>query len=89
MGIFKMFKKKTNEEKNTDDRELIAANAEAVKAMIALASDEDVKAELMKLENEIRYIIPLTEERAMNADKKIKNLIGDLKIAVAERKAMI
>ena len=86
MGIFNIFKKKTEAEKNTDDRELIASNAEAVKAMTVLASDDEVKAELTRLENDIRYLIPLTEERAINADKKIRNLIGDLKIELVKDK---
>ncbi|MBO7293206.1 MAG: hypothetical protein J6V07_04655 [Clostridia bacterium] len=87
MGIFNIFKKKTDAEKNTGDRELIAANAEAIKAMTALTSDGEVKAELTRLENDIRYLIPLTDERAMTADKKIRNLIGDLKIELVKDKS--
>ena len=67
------FKKKTNAEKNKTDREMIESNSKMMEALIVLTDNADLKAEFKIIEEQIKYIIPLPEDKAADADKKIKN----------------
>ena len=75
-GIFKNRKA----EKNQADRDLIAANSGAVEALVILAYNDELKAQLKDIKEEIKYIIPLVADKAYTMDKKISGIIGDLKI---------
>ena len=80
------FKKKTNNVKNNNDREIIEANASAMEPLFVLAKDEELKAEFKKIQEQIKYIIALPDSKAMDYDKKIKNAISDIKIELVKDK---
>lgn len=80
-----IFKRKTNAQKNMNDRELIEKNAGAIGTLISIAS-EDMVEELKLLQEEVKYIIPLVDSKAYDIDKKIRNLIDDLKIEIVKAK---
>lgn len=80
-----LFKRKTNAQKNLNDRELIEKNAGTLQSLISIATEEMVE-ELKKLQEEVKYIIPLVDSRAYDLDKKIRNLIDDLKIELVKAK---
>ena len=68
-----------------DDRELIATNAKSIEALIVLSEDNDeVIDELKDLQEKIKYLMPSTDAKVVDYDKKIKNLIGDLRIALTK-----
>ena len=84
MGLF--FKKK-NSEKAADDKDLVSENERSVDALIILAqqaNDEQFTEQLKQLKEQIKYLIPSTEDKVRDYDKKIKNLIGDLRIALVK-----
>ena len=83
--MFAFFRKKKSV-KNQNDRELIEVNSNHIDTLIVLASDEAMKNELKELKEVIKYIIPLAGDKAHSYDKKISELIGDLKIELTKDK---
>ena len=81
--MFGIFKKKASVQ-NTMDRELIEKNSGSVDALIVLAYDDAMKAKLKALKEQIKYIMPLVDEKAYNMDKKVSALIGDIKIELSK-----
>ena len=72
-------------DKNKEDRDLIAANSRAVEALLVLAeNNEEFKKELRELQEQIKYLVPSPKEEVLEFDKKIRNLIGDMKIALTK-----
>lgn len=77
------FRRKKAAEKNADDRELIEANSKAIEALLILAeNNEQLSADLKELQEKLKYLMPSTDSKVIDADKKIRNLIGDLRIAL-------
>ena len=81
--MFGIFKKKASVQ-NTMDRELIEKNSGAIDALVVLAYDDAVKAKLKALKEQVKYIIPLVDEKAYSMDKKVSALIGDIKIELSK-----
>ena len=84
MGLF--FKKK-NSVKSAEDKDLVSENERSVDALIILAEqakDEEFVEQLKQLKEQIKYLIPSTEDKVRDYDKKIKNLLGDLRIALVK-----
>ena len=84
MGLF--FKKK-NSVKSAEDKDLVSENERSVDALIILAqqaNDEQFVEQLKQLKEQIKYLIPSTEDKVRDYDKKIKNLLGDLRIALVK-----
>ncbi len=72
-------------DKNKEDRDLIEANSRAVEALLVLAeNNEEFKKELRELQEQIKYLVPSPKEEVLEFDKKIRNLIGDMKIALTK-----
>ena len=70
-----------------EDRELISENERSVDALVILAQqtgNEQFIVELKQLKEKIKYLIPSTDDKVRDYDKKIKNLIGDLRIALVK-----
>ncbi len=82
------FKKKSKAESNKKDRDLIEANSQKMDALIVLA-DEELKKDLEKIKEEIKYIIPLTDDKAYKMDEKMRNLIDDIKIELVKDKSAV
>ena len=83
--MFGLFRKKASV-KNQNDRELIEVNSNTVDTLVVLASSEEMKTELLELKETIKYITPLTGDKAFSLDKKIGGIIGDLKIEMTKDK---
>lgn len=84
--LSKIFKKrKSVAEKTLDDRELVATNSKAMDELIVLAKDnEDIIEELKSLQETMKYLVPSDDSKVIDYDKKIKNLIGDMRIALTK-----
>ena len=82
------FKKKSKAESNKKDRDLIEANSQKMDALIVLA-EEELKQDLEKIKEEIKYIIPLTDDKAYKMDEKMRNLIDDIKIELVKEKSTV
>lgn len=84
--LSKIFKKrKSVAEKTLDDRELVATNSKAMDALVVLAKDnEDIIEELKSLQETMKYLVPSDDSKVIDYDKKIKNLIGDMRIALTK-----
>ncbi len=80
-----LFRRKTDAQKNMNDRELIEKNADAIGALKSIATEEMVEV-LKLLQEEVKYINPLVDSKAYDLDKKIRNLIDDLKIEIVKAK---
>ena len=57
-------------------------------ALIVLA-EEELKQDLEKIKEEIKYIIPLTDDKAYKMDEKMRNLIDDIKIELVKDKSTV
>lgn len=85
--FFFMRKKRrgTDGDRNKEDRDLIAANAASVEALLVLAENNaELIAELKELQEKIKYLMPSVKDDVFELDKKITNLIGDLRIALTK-----
>ncbi|MCH5162060.1 MAG: hypothetical protein J1G38_01045 [Clostridiales bacterium] len=79
------FRRKKDSEKNIDDRELIESNSKAIEALLVLAEDNaELSDKLKELQEKIKYLVPSTDSKVLEADKKIRNLVGDLRIALTK-----
>lgn len=79
------FKKKKNSEKVKQDRDLISENEKAIDALIILAvNNPDLINEFKQIKEKIKYLIPSEKDNVRDYDKKIKNLIADLRIVLVK-----
>ena len=79
------FRRKKASEKVENNRELISHNARSMEALVVLArEDEELKQKFRKLEEKIKYLTPSTDGKVLDYDKKIKNLIEDLRIVLVK-----
>lgn len=80
------FKKKPAEQVKTD-RELVEFNGNSVESLIVLAGDySEIVNELKILKEQLKYLIPSEKSKVMDYDKKIKGIIGDLRIELTKMK---
>ena len=78
-----LFGKKKTADVVKQDREDIATNASKMDALIVLAGDNvEVKKEMEELKEQLKYLRPSEDSKVNDYEKKIKNLIDDLKIAL-------
>lgn len=78
-----LFKKKKIADVLREDREDIATNANKVDALIVLAGDNlQMKQDLCELKEQLKYLRPSEDKKVNEYEKKIKNMIDDLKIAL-------
>lgn len=79
------FRKKKAAVKNSEDREIIEHNSKAIDALLVLAEENDeFKGELLELQEKLKYLVPSADSKVIDGDKKIRNLIGDLRIALTK-----
>ena len=80
-----LFKRKNAADKAKENRELIAANSNAVDGLIVLAgTNDELIAELKDLKEKLKYLIPSDNVKVVDYDKQIKNMLGDLRIALTK-----
>lgn len=78
------FKKKASE-KTHEDKELIEQNYKSVESLIVLAENNPSLTEQLKeLQEKLKYFIASEAKEIQNYDKKIKDLIGDMRIALTK-----
>lgn len=79
------FKKKTNADIVKENRELISRNERQIETLMVLAGEnkEFIKT-LSLLQEKIRYLTPSEKESVTDYDKRIEDLIGDLKIELTK-----
>lgn len=79
------FGKKKTSVKVGNDRELISENAKAMDALIILSKDNELLVQKLRgIKEKIKYLIPSENGKVYDFDKKIKNLIGDARIALVK-----
>lgn len=84
------FKKKDTAEKTKEDRDLIKENADAVEALIILASDnEEFVRKLKAVQEKLRYLSASADSKILDYDKAIKNKLGDLRILLTKNEGEI
>lgn len=74
------FKKRRMAADNKEDRELIDFNSKSIDVLIALTENAAFQSELKKIQEEIKFLIPSSENKVYDYDKKIKAHIEDMKI---------
>ena len=79
------FFKKKKSVANSEDRELIESNSKSVDALIVLAGDnsEYIK-DLQELKEKLKYLMPSPDSKILDYDKKIKNNLDDMRIALTK-----
>ncbi len=68
-----------------DNREMVESNARVLSVCVELA-EGNLRESVERVYDAVRYMIPTTSAGAMQADKKIGALAGDLKIALSKGK---
>ena len=80
-----LFGKKRAKDKVSGDKDLIEENAKAIEALLILAeNNEEMKSELKSAQEKIKYLPPSEDSKIFDFDKKIKNLIEDMRIALVK-----
>ena len=77
-------KKKTTTKLIAEDRELIATNQKSIETLITLSTNEEFDETLKKLQEQLKYLVPSRSEKTLKYDKKIKDALEDLKIALTK-----
>lgn len=78
-----LFRKKKASQKNGEDRELISENERAVESLLILsAGNEEMEKDLRSLKEKLKYLTPSDDGKIYDYDKKIRNLIEDMRIAL-------
>lgn len=79
------FKRKKSVDKVKEDRELISFNSRSVETLLVHAeNNQELTAELNDLQTKLKYLMPSEKSDVTDYDKKIKNKIGDMKIALTK-----
>ncbi len=74
-------KKKTDRDLLLESRTAVSDNAQTIEVLLVLAKGKDALIkELQDLQEKLKYLSPSTEDKVKDIDKKIKNLLGDIKI---------
>lgn len=66
-----------------DNRKTILENSTKLVGCAALCEPGELKDEIMRIKDKAYYFTPTSNATAMQVDKKIANLTGDLKIALS------
>lgn len=84
------FRNRTSSEKSNEDRELISENEKSINSLIVLANNnEEFISTLKSIQERIKYLIPSTDKDILDFDKKIRNIIGDLRILLTKNEGNI
>ena len=81
------FRKKRDAEKIAANKELIEDNAKSMDSLIVLAEhaeNDGLVKDMKELREQLKYLIATGNEKVKEFDKKIKNVIGDLKIVLVK-----
>ncbi len=82
---------KKNNDKILNDRNLIEECEKAIDTLIILGeADDELTSNLKIIKEKVKYLVPSNDEKIYEFDKRIKNLIEDMRIALvkADRESM-
>ena len=80
-----LFGRKKESDKVAENREQISVSARSIETLVVLARDNaGLIAELKALQEQIKYLTPSSDSAVTNCDKKIKNLLEDLRIVLVK-----
>lgn len=68
------------------NKKMIEQNECNIGVLIVMADDNEIKNDLERIKDIIKYIEPVSAGKAMELDKKIANIIGDIKIILSKEK---
>ena len=80
------FKKKTAADKTANDRSIVEDNSLYVDALIAISKSETLTVKLKELREKLKYLISSDNAKVLDCDKKIKNQLEDIKLAIVKEK---
>lgn len=72
-----------------ESRESIERNARAAKALAEIYGDKisgDLKAEILSVANELKFVSPRESDKTEKCDRKISNLLDDCKVALSKKR---
>ena len=76
---------KKNNDKILNDKNLIEECEKAVDTLIILGEDdENLISNLRVIKEKIKYLVPSDDEKIYEYDKRVKNLIEDMRIALVK-----
>ena len=79
------FKKKKSADKVKENAKLISSNSGEIGALLVHAEgNAELTAELKELQGNLKFLRPSDDSNVTDYDKKIKNKIGDMKIALTK-----
>lgn len=79
------FRRKKVADKVKEDSQLIDFNSKSIDSLIVLAKDNTaVIGELKLLQSSLKYLIAMEDSKVVDYDKKIKDKLGDLRIALTK-----
>lgn len=65
---------------NKEDRKLIEINSKSIDILLVITENNKLQEELQKIQEEIKFLIPSSDGKILDFDKKIKIQIEDMKI---------
>ena len=68
----------------TEDRNLIVTNQKTIETLITISQNSEFTEVLKKLQEQLKYLTPSRSEKIFSYDKKIKDAIEDLEIALTK-----
>ncbi len=79
------FRKKKTAIQTKEDREIIEHNSKSINALIVIAGKNEAMIKKLKaLQELLKYLIASEKAKIIDYDKKIKNKLGDLRIALTK-----
>ncbi len=79
-----LFSKKSKRSDDTlkDNKKTIDYNAALIDVLIVMVDDESIKAKFEEIKHNMLYLETSYNDKVIQADKKIGDMIGDIKVAI-------
>lgn len=81
-----LFRKRKGEEKMRYNAKNMQNLAAQVDVLLEMCTNEEIDAKLLKLKDDIAFSNPSEKDDVLKCEKKIENLLGDLKIKISAGK---
>ncbi len=76
---------KKNNDKGLNDRNLIEECEKAIDTLIILGeADDELVSNLRVIKEKVKYLVPSNDDKIYEFDRRIKNLIDDMRIALVK-----
>ena len=67
-----------------EDKELVVANSKAISVLTKILQDEEFVTRAEQIQIQLKFLTPSNNNKVMDCDKKIRNILEDLKIIVVK-----